>query len=94
VKGRPVNARAKAAEDLLRQTRLLKSELTVFRRSAREVHRRLNLTIPDEEVEAMRSPAANLLGMLECLIGDDLNPVLAKLGELDTLLQKDVVAES
>jgi hypothetical protein len=93
VKERPVSARVSATVDLLRQTRLLKSQLTVFGRSAQEVHRRLNGEIPDDEVESMRTTAANLLGTLECLIVDDLRPVIAKLGELDTLLQKEVVAQ-
>jgi hypothetical protein len=92
MKRQPENPRARAAEDLLRQTRLLKSQLSIFGKSAQEVHRRLNGEIPDDEVESMRSPAANLLGTLECLIADDLKPVLAKLGELDSLLQKEVVA--
>ena len=90
MKGRPVSARAKAAENLLRQTRMLRSQLTVFGKSAQEVHQRLNVEVPDDEVEKMRTTAANLLGTLECLIADDLKPVLAKLGELDLLLQKEV----
>lgn len=80
------------AADLLRQTRQLKAQLSIFGRTARKVHRRLDPAVPDEEVEVMRTPAANLLGTLECLIADDFKPVFKKLDELGDLLKDESVA--
>jgi hypothetical protein len=44
---------------------------------------RLALRLSAEENEAMISPAANILGTLEGLLSDDLEPAFRKLVELD-----------
>ena len=75
----------RAAEDLLRQARMLRKRMVVFDRRAQDFLG--SLEIADEEVAAMRTPAANLLGTLECLCGDDLKAALRKLDELDGLLK-------
>ena len=41
----------------------------------------------------MRTPAANLLGTLECLISDDFKSVVKKLTELTALLKDRSVSE-
>jgi hypothetical protein len=83
--GKPATRKA---ADLLRQTHQLRAQLSVFVRTARAFHRRLNQRIPDDEVEAMRTPEANLLGTLECLIAEDFTSVFKKLDELGNLLTK------
>ena len=77
-----------AAENLLQQARRLKEQLAAFDRSARAILRRLNPRIPEPEIEAMRTPAANLTGILECLLADDFASARRKLRELDRLLRK------
>ena len=91
--GLPGKSATRKAEELLRQARELRAQLSVFGKTARAFHRRLNLLVPDEEVEAMRTPAANLLGTLECLIADDFKSVVKKLAELTALLKDQSVAE-
>jgi hypothetical protein len=83
---------ATEAADLRRQAREIKAQLAAFGKAAREFHRRLDVTVPEVDVEAMRTPAANLLGTLECLIGDDLKPLFKKLDELIALLNDRSVA--
>ncbi|HVR96515.1 MAG TPA: hypothetical protein VMW27_07875 [Thermoanaerobaculia bacterium] len=90
---RPRRSEVEPAKELRWQAQRLKHQLAVFGKSARELHRRLDLRIPEEEVEDMRTPAANLLGTLECLIADDLMPVYKKLEELIDLLNDRSVAE-
>jgi hypothetical protein len=77
-----------AAENFLQQARRLKEQLAAFDRSARIILRRLNPRIPEPEIEAMKTPAANLTGILECLLADDFKPARRKLLELDRLLRK------
>jgi hypothetical protein len=66
-----------------------------FDRSAREILRWLDPEVSAEENEAMISPAANILGALECLLAADLEPAFRKLIELDGLLTTtDPIANS
>ncbi len=64
----------------------MKSQMAELIKSGRELHRALAPTVSDDEIEVMRTPAANLLGTLECLIVEDLKSVVQKLEELDALL--------
>ncbi|HEV8580233.1 MAG TPA: hypothetical protein VGX68_14290 [Thermoanaerobaculia bacterium] len=79
----------RAVEDLLLQTRQLRERLTVFKQSALEVAVPLDKAISEAEALEMATARANVLGALECLLDDDLEPALRKLAELDCLLSGD-----
>jgi hypothetical protein len=73
-------------EKLLRQTQVLRKQVVAFKESAREVWEPLDQIVPDSEVEAMDSPRADLLGILECLLNEDFEAALRHLGEMEELL--------
>lgn len=72
------------AEELLRK-------LAGDTRDLREIRERVQTYIDglpkvsDEELEAQATLEAELLGLLECLVADDLDPALAKLESLAAL---------
>jgi hypothetical protein len=72
------------AEELLRHARTLKKEMQAFVREARD-YLRLQPESPEDELE---DPETDLLGTMECLLTDDLEPALKKLDELDGLLRR------
>ncbi len=76
----------RAAGILLLQTRQLSHELATFVRFARQLAETLDKILPAAEVEAMETPRANIHGALECLLNQNLEPVLVNLDELDRLL--------
>jgi len=78
----------RALQKLLLQTRQLKEQLEVFKRSAQDVAVPLDKILSDAEVNAMVTARANILGALECLLYQDLDDFLRKLNELDGLLTK------
>jgi len=75
-------------EDLFRKMGQFRGKLEIFERAARDFLGSLD-GVPEAEVEAMVTPRANILGTLECLLADDLEPTLRKLGELDGLLKEE-----
>jgi len=79
----------KDAEDLLKKARKLKRELRAFGRDARAFVR-TRPEKPEDELEILES---DVLGTVECLLTDDLEPALAKLEELDDLLKRVSVLE-
>jgi hypothetical protein len=85
-------AREETGRALQRQTQVLRKDLVVFNRHARKLVDWLDPSLSEEEVEAMETPAANLLGTLECLLADDFDPACRKLNELDALLKDGSVA--
>ena len=74
----------KGTEDLLRQTRKLKKEVRAFGREAREFLRK-HPEVPEDEVEKLET---DVVGTVECLLSDDLEPALKKLDALDALLKR------
>jgi hypothetical protein len=86
-----MDAKRRAAEDLARRAHRLKSELAGFKRTARKLHAALEPEVSDAEVEVMKSPQANLLGTLECLVSEDVGPLTMRLDELDALLQEGAI---
>jgi len=74
----------KGTEDLLKNARRLKKELEAFGRSARAFVR-ARPAKPEDELEALKD---DVLGTVECLLTDDLQPALRKLEELDGLLER------
>ncbi len=73
------------AEELRERARRLKQEMSDFGREARDFLRRQQPEVPEDEME---DPETDLLGTMECLLTDDLEPALRKLDELDGLLQR------
>jgi len=78
-------------ENLLRQTRQLREQLAVYKRTAQDIQGSLDQILPDSEVELMVTPRADLLGTLECLLNDDLEAAVRHLGEVEELLAGPVV---
>jgi hypothetical protein len=74
----------KGAEELLQKARKLKKEVRAFGRDARGFLRTRPET-PEEEREDLES---DVLGTVECLLSDDLEPALKKLEELEALLKR------
>jgi hypothetical protein len=74
----------KSAEDLLNRARSLKKELRAFGREARAFLR----TRPEKPEDELEDLETDMLGGLECLLADDLEPALRKLQELDALLKR------
>jgi len=85
-KGNRESAKRLAAQELLRQARSFRPHLAALDRSARDYHKLLEAEVSLAEIEAMATPAAELLGSLECLLNSDLEPVSQKLDELEELL--------
>jgi len=74
----------KDAEELLRKARKLKKELRAFGRDARDFVR----TRPEKPEDELEVLEGDVLGTVECLLTDDLQPALKKLEELDGLLER------
>ena len=72
------------AEELRERARRLKQEMSDFGREARDFLRQQ----PEAPEDEMEDPETDLLGTMECLLTDDLEPALRKLDELDGLLQR------
>jgi hypothetical protein len=79
----------KDAEDLLKRARKLRKELRAFGRDARKFVR----TRPDKPEDELEILEGDMLGTVECLLMDDLEPALRKLEELDGLLKRVSVLE-
>jgi hypothetical protein len=75
-------------ERFLHDVRWLKKQVQSFDRSGREFLRSMP-TMTEEAYEAS-TPQAEIEGTLECLLGDDLEPALRKMGELEDLLQREL----
>lgn len=74
----------KRSEELLENARKLKKEVRAFSREAR-AFLRTQPEVPEDELE---DPESDLLGAMECLLMDDLEPALRKLDELEELLKR------
>jgi phosphoserine phosphatase len=72
-------------EEFVRRIQRLKAQLADFEQSGREFLRSLP-EIPDQDFEEEATREAEASGALECLLADDLEPALRKLGELEELL--------
>jgi len=70
----------------------LKKEVQTFDRRGRKFLRSLP-AMSEEAYEAL-TPQAELEGTLECLLGDDLEPALRKIRELESLLRQQPAATS
>jgi hypothetical protein len=77
---RPLNTPEMIQEKLKSDARDLRGFRERIRGYLRELPR-----VSDEELEAGESLEGELLGMLECLIGDDLDPAIRKLESVDEL---------
>jgi hypothetical protein len=65
-----------------REARQLKERVLTFQKAAQAVAALLDPIIPPNEVEAMETPRANLLGTAENLVNQDLNDILRQIEEL------------
>lgn len=74
----------KGAEELLQKARKLKKEVRAFGREAREFLR----TRPEVDEDELEKLETDMLGTVECLLADDLEPALKKLDELEGLLKR------
>lgn len=74
----------KGAEELLQKARKLKKEVRAFGREARDFLR-TRPEIAEDELEKLET---DLLGTVECLLADDLEPALKKLDELEGLIKR------
>jgi hypothetical protein len=77
---RPVASLGAVRDQMLRSV----DELRVFREKMRELLAALP-QLTDEELETGDTPEGELLGTLECLISDDLDPAIRKLQSAERL---------
>jgi hypothetical protein len=77
---RPVGSLGSVREKMLRSV----AELRAFREKMRGLLESLP-RVPDEALESGGSPEGEILGTLECLISDDLEPAIRKLQSVERL---------